>query len=64
MSPFAELLERLPLPASAATTRAQATLDAVIYRIIDERRASGRTTAATCSRCCCGARRRRTTAAG
>ncbi|HEX8456436.1 MAG TPA: cytochrome P450 [Pyrinomonadaceae bacterium] len=40
--PFSEYLERLPLPANRRFTRSRAKLDAVIYRIIDERRASGR----------------------
>ncbi|HZH31376.1 MAG TPA: cytochrome P450 [Pyrinomonadaceae bacterium] len=39
--PYSEYLERLPLPANRRFTRARAKLDAVIYRIIDERRASG-----------------------
>jgi len=39
MSPFAALLERLPLPIVRRYSRAQATLDRLIYRIIDERRA-------------------------
>jgi len=39
--PFAELLEKLPLPATRRFQRARARLDAVIYRIIDERRQSG-----------------------
>ncbi len=39
--PFAELLEKLPLPATRRFQRARARLDAVIYRIIDERRHSG-----------------------
>jgi cytochrome P450 len=38
MSPFAPLLERLPLPIVRRYNRAQATLDRLIYRIIDERR--------------------------
>jgi cytochrome P450 len=38
MSPLAPLLERLPLPAVRRYRRAQATLDRLIYRIIEERR--------------------------
>lgn len=41
MSPLAPLLERLPLPSMRRYRRAQATLDRVIYRIIEERRARG-----------------------
>jgi cytochrome P450 len=36
--PYSELLEKLPLPQSRRFARARARLDAVIYRIIDERR--------------------------
>jgi len=39
--PFAELLEKLPLPPQRRFQRARAKLDAVIYRIIGERRRSG-----------------------
>ncbi|HEY0097642.1 MAG TPA: cytochrome P450 [Pyrinomonadaceae bacterium] len=39
--PYSEYLERLPLPANRRFTRARDKLDAVIYRIIDERRAGG-----------------------
>ncbi len=39
--PFAELLEKLPLPHSKRYKAAKKTLDEVIYKIIDERRASG-----------------------
>jgi cytochrome P450 len=39
--PYSEYLERLPLPANRRFTRARAKLDEVIYRIINERRASG-----------------------
>jgi cytochrome P450 len=39
--PYSELLEKLPLPHVRRFARARASLDAVIYRIIDERRASG-----------------------
>lgn len=39
MSPFAPLLERLPLPAIRRYKRAQKTLDRLIYRVIDDRRA-------------------------
>jgi cytochrome P450 len=38
MIPYAELLEYLPLPQTRRFNRARARLDAVIYRIIDERR--------------------------
>ena len=38
--PFAELLEKLPLPMTRRFHRARARLDATIYRIIDERRRS------------------------
>lgn len=41
MLPYAELLEKLPLPATRRFRRARARLDAVIYRIIEERRRSG-----------------------
>jgi cytochrome P450 len=39
--PFAELLEKLPLPMTRRFRRAKARLDATIYRIINERRSSG-----------------------
>ncbi|HZH91405.1 MAG TPA: cytochrome P450 [Pyrinomonadaceae bacterium] len=39
--PYSEYLERLPLPANRRFARARAALDSVIYRIIDERRATG-----------------------
>jgi cytochrome P450 len=39
--PYSEYLERLPLPANRRFARGRAKLDSVIYRIIDERRASG-----------------------
>src|SRR5215218_4797704 len=42
MLPFAELLEKLPLPPRRRFERARARLDAVIYRIIEERRREGR----------------------
>jgi cytochrome P450 len=41
MLPFSELLEKLPLPPRRRFERARARLDAVIYRIIDERRRDG-----------------------
>lgn len=41
MLPFAELLDRLPLPSTRRFRQARARLDAIIYRIIDERRKSG-----------------------
>jgi cytochrome P450 len=40
--PFGEVLDRLPLPSNRRFRRAQERLDATIYRIIEERRASGR----------------------
>ncbi len=42
MLPFSELLEKLPLPPRRRFLRARARLDAVIYRIIEERRREGR----------------------
>ncbi|HEX8291489.1 MAG TPA: cytochrome P450 [Pyrinomonadaceae bacterium] len=42
MLPFAELLEKLPLPPRRRFDRARARLDAVIYRIIEEHRRGGR----------------------
>ena len=41
MLPFADLLERLPLPSCDARATARARLDAIIYGMIAERRASG-----------------------
>lgn len=41
MLPFSEVLERLPLPPRRRFERARARLDAVLYRIIEERRAGG-----------------------
>ncbi|HYN84360.1 MAG TPA: cytochrome P450, partial [Pyrinomonadaceae bacterium] len=41
MMPFAELLDRLPLPSTRRFQHARARLDRIIYRIIDERRTSG-----------------------
>ena len=41
MLPFSELLEKLPLPPRRRFERARARLDAVIYRIIEERRRGG-----------------------
>ncbi|MBV8859191.1 MAG: cytochrome P450 [Acidobacteria bacterium] len=41
MLPFAELLSRLPLPANKRFEQSRARLDRIIYRIIEERRASG-----------------------
>lgn len=38
--PFAQLLERLPLPATRRFQKARERLDATIYRMINERRAS------------------------
>ena len=42
MMPFSELLEKLPLPAMRRFKRARKRLDETIYRMIAERRASGR----------------------
>lgn len=42
MLPLGSLLEKLPLPSTRRFARARATLDATIYRMIAERRASGR----------------------
>lgn len=39
--PFSEILEKLPLPPIKRLKKARKTLDEVIYKIIDERRASG-----------------------
>jgi cytochrome P450 len=39
--PLAPLLRRLPLPSQRRLRRAQAYLDTLIYRLIDERRATG-----------------------
>lgn len=39
--PYAEVLQKLPLPQTIRLRRARQTLDAIIYRLIDERRASG-----------------------
>jgi cytochrome P450 len=41
VSPFTDILRHLPLPAVRRADRAIAQLDAIIYRIINERRASG-----------------------
>jgi cytochrome P450 len=41
MMPFAEMLGRLPLPANRRFEQSRARLDRIIYRIIEERRASG-----------------------
>ncbi|QQS46886.1 MAG: cytochrome P450 [Acidobacteriota bacterium] len=40
--PFSQYLEKLPLPATRRFMKARQRLDATIYRIIDERRQSGR----------------------
>jgi cytochrome P450 len=42
MLPFAELIEQLPLPRMRRVRAARERLDAIIYRFIAERRASGR----------------------
>ncbi|MDQ6653576.1 MAG: cytochrome P450 [Acidobacteriota bacterium] len=39
--PFFELLQKLPLPQLRRFDKAKATLDAIIYRLIEERRRSG-----------------------
>lgn len=39
--PFSDLLVRLPLPATKRFQKAKAQLDGIIYRMIEERRASG-----------------------
>jgi cytochrome P450 len=39
--PYSEILEKLPFPQSIKLRRARKTLDSIIYRMIDERRASG-----------------------
>jgi cytochrome P450 len=41
MSPFAPILSRLPLPGTRRLNEALARLDAVIYRMIEDRRARG-----------------------
>jgi cytochrome P450 len=41
MNPFADLLQKLPLPRTIRFQRALRQLDRTIYRIIEERRASG-----------------------
>jgi len=40
--PFSEWLEKLPIPQAIRSKRAVKTLDKIIYKIIDERRRSGR----------------------
>src|SRR5262249_37441741 len=42
MLPFADVLEKLPVPKLRRARTARARLDAIIYRLIAERRASGR----------------------
>jgi cytochrome P450 len=42
MLPFAEVLERLPVPKLRRARMARARLDSIIYRMIADRRASGR----------------------
>ena len=42
LMPFSELLEKFPLPQTRRFQRARDRLDATIYRMIDERRRSGR----------------------
>ena len=41
MSPFAGIMQKLPLPSVRRADRARAVLDRTIYRMIDERRRSG-----------------------
>src|SRR2546427_8762456 len=41
MLPFAEFLDRLPLPGNRHYREARNVLDSIVYRIIDERRRSG-----------------------
>src|SRR5206468_6294227 len=41
MLPFSSVIERLPLPHIRRSREARARLDAIIYGLIDERRASG-----------------------
>jgi cytochrome P450 len=41
MAPFPQVLEKLPLPSNYKLQRARNQLDAIIYRIINERRKSG-----------------------
>ena len=40
--PFAEILEKLPLPAVRRMNACRVQLDEIVYRLIDERRASGK----------------------
>jgi cytochrome P450 len=42
LMPFAELLEKLPLPQNRRFQKAREQLDAIIYRLIEERRRSGK----------------------
>ena len=42
MLPFADVLERLPVPKLRRARMARARLDAIIYGMIADRRASGR----------------------
>jgi cytochrome P450 len=42
MMPFSKVIERLPLPSIRRIDQGRKTLDAIIYRIIEERRRSGR----------------------
>lgn len=42
MLPFSDFLRKLPLPAMRRLKAAHAQLDTIIYRLIDQRRASGR----------------------
>jgi len=44
MLPFAEFLDRLPLPGNRRYRQARDVLDSIIYRIINERRQSGQDT--------------------
>ncbi|GCE21509.1 cytochrome P450 [Dictyobacter kobayashii] len=60
-NPLDMLLEYLPLPSKKRRLEARAQMDAIVYRIIDERRASGEDRE-TCSRCSCWHATRRATA--
>src|SRR5205807_6254933 len=44
MMPFAEFIDRLPLPANRQYARARNHLDSIIYRMIDYRRRNGKDT--------------------
>ena len=59
MLPFADVLERLPVPKLRRARAARAQLDAIIYGMIADRRRAAAAIAATCCRCCCPRRTRR-----